>query len=95
MQNGFIALSTKQAGGIEKVDLADPNGNPNCAYRFTAANGITYDPPAKGWRCTYENMRELEKAGAALLPQQVVTGRLSQKALPRRVQGHSCDQHLD
>lgn len=74
----FYRFVDEQGRRYRKGDLADPNGNPSCTYKYTAANGITYDPPVKGWRCTYENMHKLEEQGLLCYPSKP-TGRLSQK----------------
>jgi len=41
-------------------NLASPNPRPNLTYPFTAKNGVTYEPPANGWKYTPEKLRELD-----------------------------------
>ncbi len=41
-------------------NLSSPNPRPNLTYRFTAKNGVTYDPPKNGWKYTPERMAELD-----------------------------------
>ena len=55
----------------------DPNGR-RPKFSYTALNGITYEPPAKGWRCTEETMRKLDEAGKLAYPTSP-RGRLMQK----------------
>lgn len=43
-------------------NLSSPNPRPNLTYAFTAKNGITYAPPANGWKYTPDRMRELDDA---------------------------------
>jgi site-specific DNA-methyltransferase (adenine-specific) len=43
-------------------NLASPNPRPNLTYPFSASNGITYQPPANGWKYTRERMEQLDRA---------------------------------
>ena len=55
----------------------DPNGT-RPKYHFKAANGLSYAPPAKGWRCTEAEMQRLDDAGLLCYPGKP-SGRLSRK----------------
>lgn len=55
----------------------DPTGA-RPKYHFKAANGISYAPPAKGWRCTEQEMQRLDDAGLLCYPAKQ-SGRLSRK----------------
>jgi len=59
-------------------NLSSPNPRPNLTYPYTASNGITYDPPANGWKVTPENMAELDRLGKLHYPAKV-GGRLRLK----------------
>src|SRR5690348_6468617 len=50
-------------------NLSSPNPRPNLTYAFTAKNGITYQPPANGWKCTPERMRQLDDENRLHYPQ--------------------------
>jgi len=52
-----------EGGPYTTGPLMDPNGNPNLMYAYTALNGRTYEAPARGWRTTWEGMRELDEKG--------------------------------
>ena len=41
-------------------NLASPNPRPNLTYTFTAKNGISYAPPANGWKYAKDRLRELD-----------------------------------
>jgi site-specific DNA-methyltransferase (adenine-specific) len=41
-------------------NLSSPNPRPNLTYPFIAKNGITYQPPKNGWKCTPERMQQLD-----------------------------------
>jgi len=41
-------------------NLSSPNPRPNLTYSFTAKNGITYQPPANGWKYTADRMKQLD-----------------------------------
>lgn len=49
-------------------NLSSPNPRPNLTYPFLAKNGITYAPPANGWKYTPERMRELDDANRLHYP---------------------------
>lgn len=49
-------------------NLSSPNPRPNLTYQFTAANGITYDPPPNGWKYTPERMKEIDERGGLHYP---------------------------
>ncbi|MBI5567798.1 MAG: restriction endonuclease [Chloroflexi bacterium] len=49
-------------------NLASPNPRPNLTYAFTASNGITYQPPPNGWKCTRERMEQLDREGRLHFP---------------------------
>jgi DNA modification methylase len=49
-------------------NLASPNPRPNLTYPFTAKNGVTYAPPANGWKYTEERMSALDEAGRLHYP---------------------------
>jgi site-specific DNA-methyltransferase (adenine-specific) len=42
-------------------NLSSPNPRPNLTYAFTAKNGVTYEPPANGWKYTRERMEQLDR----------------------------------
>jgi site-specific DNA-methyltransferase (adenine-specific) len=41
-------------------NLSSPNPRPNLTYPFPAKNGITYQPPANGWKYTRDRMEKLD-----------------------------------
>lgn len=41
-------------------NLSSPNPRPNLTYPYTASNGVTYSPPANGWKVTPARMAELD-----------------------------------
>ncbi|TFB85835.1 restriction endonuclease subunit M [Cryobacterium algoricola] len=41
-------------------NLASPNPRPNLTYPYTASNGITYQPPANGWKVEPGKMADLD-----------------------------------
>ncbi|MEO7298584.1 MAG: site-specific DNA-methyltransferase, partial [Verrucomicrobiota bacterium] len=43
-------------------NLNNPAVRPNLTYDFTAKNGVTYKPPANGWKFTKERMAALDAA---------------------------------
>ena len=49
-------------------NLSSPNPRPNLTYPYTASNGITYQPPANGWKVTPERMAELDREGRLHFP---------------------------
>ncbi len=49
-------------------NLSSPNPRPNLTYSFTAKNGITYEPPANGWKYTFDRMEELDALGKLHYP---------------------------
>jgi DNA modification methylase len=59
-------------------NLSSPHPRPNLTYPFRARNGVTYPPPANGWKYTLERMRELDQAGHLHCPAKR-TGRLRLK----------------
>jgi DNA modification methylase len=59
-------------------NLSSPNPRPNLTYPYTASNGITYQPPANGWKVTPERMAELDGEGRLHFPAKV-GGRLRMK----------------
>lgn len=59
-------------------NLASPNPRPNLTYPFEAKNGIIYQPPPNGWKCTLDRMKELDEANALHYPARV-GGRLRLK----------------
>lgn len=59
-------------------NLASPNPRPNLTYPFKARNGVTYQPPPNGWKCTLDRMRELDNAGKLHYPSKP-NGRLRMK----------------
>ena len=59
-------------------NLASPNPRPNLTYPFTAANGITYEPPANGWKFTPERLAQMDREGRLHYPAKA-GGRLRQK----------------
>ena len=59
-------------------NLSSPSPRPNLTYPFIAKNGITYQPPANGWKFTSDRMRELDDANALHYPAKL-DGRLRQK----------------
>jgi site-specific DNA-methyltransferase (adenine-specific) len=76
----FYRFVDEQGRRYSTADLAapdDPKGT-RPKYSYTARNGITYGAPAKGWRCTFESMCELEKQGLLCYPTKP-TGRLRRK----------------
>jgi len=60
-------------------NLASPNPRPNLTYAFTARNGVTYQPPPNGWKCTPERMKELDATSHLHYPEKK-TGRLRLKS---------------
>ena len=64
-----------QTGPLDAPD--DPNGT-RPRYCFTAKNGITYDPPALGWRVTEEAMQKLDDENRLAYPR-TSKGRLRKK----------------
>lgn len=59
-------------------NLSSPNPRPNLTYSFTAKNGVTYLPPANGWKYTRENMAQLDKENRLHYPKRT-DGRLRLK----------------
>ena len=59
-------------------NLASPQPRPNLTYPFTAKNGITYQPPPKGWRVDEQLMRELDEDNRLIYPP-TSSGRLRRK----------------
>lgn len=59
-------------------NLASPNPRPNLTYAFEASNGVTYPPPANGWKFTPERMQQLDAEGRLHFPKRV-GGRMAQK----------------
>jgi site-specific DNA-methyltransferase (adenine-specific) len=59
-------------------NLSSPNPRPNLTYAYAASNGITYQPPANGWKYTRERMQVLDKQGRLHYPARV-GGRLRLK----------------
>lgn len=59
-------------------NLANPAVRPNLTYSFTAKNGVTYSPPANGWKFTRERMQELDAEDRLHYPKKV-DGRLRLK----------------
>ena len=57
-----------EAGRYRTGPLMDPNGNPNLMFSYTALNGKTFPAPARGWRTTWEGMRELDEQGRLHFP---------------------------
>lgn len=53
---------------FRRVDLGSPSPRPNLTYDFTAANGITYQPPPNGWKVSRERMRELDRERRLFFP---------------------------
>lgn len=49
-------------------NLSSPNPRPNLTYPYTASNGVTYQPPANGWKVSLERMRELDAQGRLHYP---------------------------
>jgi site-specific DNA-methyltransferase (adenine-specific) len=49
-------------------NLSSPNPRPNLTYPFTAKNGVTYQPPANGWKYTRERMEEIDQANGLHYP---------------------------
>ncbi len=43
-------------------NLSSPNPRPNLTYPFKAKNGVVYEPPANGWKYSYERLLELDEA---------------------------------
>ena len=41
-------------------NLSSPSPRPNLSYPFLAKNGITYPPPANGWKYTIDRMQTLD-----------------------------------
>ena len=41
-------------------NLSSPSPRPNLTYPFLAKNGITYQPPANGWKYSKERLRKLD-----------------------------------
>ncbi|QNI58139.1 Putative Type II methyltransferase [Synechococcus sp. BIOS-U3-1] len=74
----FYRFTDESGRRFRKSDLSSPSVRPNLTYRYTALNGITYDPPAKGWRYNYESMRKLDEDGLLVYPAKS-SGRISQK----------------
>lgn len=65
-------------GPYRSNDLGSPSPRPNLTYPFTAKNGVTYQPPTKGWRVDEKLMRELDEGGRLIYPPNP-TGRLRRK----------------
>jgi DNA modification methylase len=59
-------------------NLQSPNPRPNLTYVYTALNGISYQPPPKGWKCEPSRMRQLDEEQRLHYPRKP-TGRLRQK----------------
>ena len=59
-------------------NLASPNPRPNLTYAFTARNGVTYAPPANGWKYTFDRLDELDAHGRLHYPTKA-GGRLRMK----------------
>ncbi len=49
-------------------NLSSPNPRPNLTYPFTAKNGITYEPPKNGWKCSPDRMQKLDDEGRLHYP---------------------------
>ena len=59
-------------------NLSSPNPRPNLTYSYTASNGVTYLPPANGWKYTRERMEEIDRQGRLHFPKRT-GGRLRLK----------------
>jgi len=68
-------------------NLINPATRPNLMYPYRAANGVTYQPPANGWRWEESTMRDREAQGLLVYPSKR-TGALAQKQLASKSLGH-------
>jgi DNA modification methylase len=59
-------------------NLSSPNPRPNLTYPYKAKNGVTYDPPANGWKYTPERMAALDSENRLHYPKKI-GGRLRLK----------------
>ncbi len=59
-------------------NLSSPNPRPNLTYSYPASNGVTYQPPANGWKYTRERMEEIDRQGRLHFPKRA-GGRLRLK----------------
>lgn len=70
--DGYIAQRFRSADADgrrwREQNLVSPNPRPNLTYRYTALNGVTYDPPPNGWKVTPERMVELDVQRRLLYP---------------------------
>ena len=59
-------------------NMRNPGNRPNLHYKYTALNGVTYEPHPNGWTVSEERMRELDRQGRLHYPSKS-TGRLRKK----------------
>jgi site-specific DNA-methyltransferase (adenine-specific) len=59
-------------------NLSSPSPRPNLTYPFTAKNGVTYQPPANGWKYSKDRMQVLDDEGRLHYPAKL-DGRLRLK----------------
>jgi site-specific DNA-methyltransferase (adenine-specific) len=57
--------------------LVSPSPRPNLTYAFTASNGVTYEPPGRGWSISREVMERWDREGRLHFPK--AGGRLRRK----------------
>jgi site-specific DNA-methyltransferase (adenine-specific) len=67
-------------------NLGNPALRPNLIYPFTAKNGVTYTPPANGWKYSRERMQQLDDENRLHYPQKE-DGRLRLKSYQDELQG--------
>jgi site-specific DNA-methyltransferase (adenine-specific) len=48
--------------------LTSPSPRPNLTYPYTASNGVTYDPPDRGWSISREVMEQWDREGRLHFP---------------------------
>jgi len=68
-------------GPYQSAPLDSPNPRPNLTYEYKG-----YPPPAKGWRVSFEVMRQLDEDGRLIFPPDK-TGRIRRKVYFKEVEG--------
>ncbi len=53
---------------FRRSDLRNPGVRPNLRYKYTASNGITYQPHPNGWAVSREVMERLDREGRLFFP---------------------------
>lgn len=66
--NKFNLDDNDGRGPYYSNNLASPSPRPNLTYPYTAKNGKTYQPPAKGWRVDPKLMTELDADNRLIYP---------------------------